>query len=71
MESKTERLTLNVTEVAAHLGLSRNATYLAIKNGQIPSVKIGKRLLIPKIQFEKILNGTEGAKRDEGVIHDR
>jgi excisionase family DNA binding protein len=55
----SERLTLSVKEAAARLGLSRNAAYSAVKNGQIPCIKIGKRLLVPKIQLAKLLQGNE------------
>jgi excisionase family DNA binding protein len=63
-KDKSERLTLSVAEAAACLGLSRNAAYSAAKNGQIPCIKIGKRLLVPKIQLEKLLkgNGNETSK---------
>lgn len=57
MVSKTERLTLTVAEASAMLGLSRNAGFAAVKRGQIPCVRIGKRLLVPKIQLAKLLQG--------------
>ena len=53
----TERLTLTVTEAAAVLGISRNACYEAVRTGQLPCLRIGKRLLIPKVQLEKLLQG--------------
>jgi excisionase family DNA binding protein len=62
MVNKTERLTLSVSEAAACLGLSRNAAYTAAKNGQIPCIKIGKRLLVPKIQLERLLQGEDTQK---------
>jgi excisionase family DNA binding protein len=55
--SQSERLTYNVAEAGKILGLSKNAAYVAAKNGQIPCIKIGKRLLVPKIQLEKLLKG--------------
>ena len=62
MVGKVERLTLTVVEAAVQLGLSRNAAYLGCKNGQIPCIKIGKRLLVPKIQLEKLLQGEDTQK---------
>ena len=52
-----EKLTLNINEVAAALGISRNAAYQACKKGEIPAIRIGKRLLVPKNQLERMLDG--------------
>jgi hypothetical protein len=61
--SKTEqreyqRLTLNLwPDVGRALGIGRNATFKAAKAGQIPTIKIGKRILVPRAAFETLLNG--------------
>ncbi len=39
-QQQEERLTLSVPEVARLLGLSRGATYEAVRAGQIPSIRI-------------------------------
>lgn len=52
------RLTLDLwPEVGRALGLGRNSTFKAAKSGEIPVLKIGKRLLVPRTAFEKLLNG--------------
>lgn len=51
----SERLTYDVVEASKILGLSRNATYLGCLTGQIPHLKIGKRILIPRIQIERMM----------------
>jgi excisionase family DNA binding protein len=56
-EHQLARITLTVPEVATVLGLSRTKTYEAIANGQIPSVKIGRRLLVPAAAFNAWLAG--------------
>jgi excisionase family DNA binding protein len=45
------RLTLTVEEAAAHLGISRNSAYEAVRRGEIPSVRIGGRIVIPRRRF--------------------
>ena len=40
------RATMTVPEAAALLGLSESATYEAVTRGEIPAVKIGRRVLI-------------------------
>jgi putative molybdopterin biosynthesis protein len=44
-------------EVMEILRLSKNAVYQAIKTGEIYSVHIGDRYLIPSREIEKMLNG--------------
>ena len=50
-----EKLTLTVTETAKCLGIGRNSAYEAIARGEIPAVKFGKRLLVPKAALEILL----------------
>ncbi len=50
-----ECLTLTVPQVSKILGLSKNSCYQACLNGQLPHLKIGKRILIPKIAIERML----------------
>ncbi|MFC1914961.1 helix-turn-helix domain-containing protein [Chloroflexota bacterium] len=48
-----KRLTLTVKEVANLLGLSRVATYEAVRIGQIPSIGIGPRIIIPEWHWKE------------------
>jgi len=50
-----ERYCMTVPEAAARLGLSRNFAYELVKQGQLPVIRFGKRILIPKIALEKML----------------
>ncbi len=43
----SERVTVTVEEAGQAIGLSRGAAYNAARRGDIPTVKIGKRLLVP------------------------
>lgn len=58
-----ERLTLTVKETSELLGLSRNSTYQGILTGEIPHLKIGKRILIPKASLERMLS--EAGKKED------
>ena len=42
-------------EAGKLLGLGRNATYEAIRRNEIPHIKIGKRLLIPRAALDRLL----------------
>lgn len=49
------RKTLTVTEAATCLGVSRHFAYQAVREGSIPSIRIGRRILIPTQAFEQLL----------------
>ncbi len=53
--SGVERLCLTVPEAAAMLGISRNFAYELVKQKQLPVIKFGKRLLIPRAALAKML----------------
>lgn len=46
---------LNVEQAAAALGLSKNGTYEAVRRGEIPHVRIGARIVIPRAAIERLL----------------
>ena len=53
--SGVERLCLTVPEAATMLGISRNFAYELVKQKQLPVIKFGKRLLIPRAALAKML----------------
>lgn len=48
---------LTVRETSILLRCSRGATYNAIRKGLIPSLRLGKKILIPRAALEKLLDG--------------
>jgi excisionase family DNA binding protein len=56
--SEDQRLVYDVPEAGAMLGLTRNASYDAAKRGDIPTIRFGKLLRVPKAAFHKMLQGT-------------
>lgn len=50
-----QRLTLSVEETAKLLGIGRNLCYDRVKTGEIPVIKVGKRLLVPRSALQKLL----------------
>jgi excisionase family DNA binding protein len=53
-----ERETVTVDEACKALGIGRNTAYEAVKSGEIPSIKIGKRRIISKVALKRLLEGT-------------
>jgi excisionase family DNA binding protein len=54
-----EPLTLSVEGVAKILGLSRASAYEAVRTGQIPSLRFGKRIVVPRAALNKMLSQTD------------
>jgi excisionase family DNA binding protein len=53
--------TLN--EAACLLRISRGSAYEAAKRGEIPTIRIGRRLLVPSDALERLLSGTSTEPR--------
>ena len=60
-EGADKRLVYDVPEAGAMLGLNRNAAYTAAKRGDLPVIRIGKLLRVPKAAFDLMLQRA-GAK---------
>ena len=48
---------LTVAETAKVLGIGRSAAYEAARRGEIPSLRLGRRVLIPKRALSSLLAG--------------
>ena len=55
----TERLTYSVEEAALALGISRAGAYEAVQRGEIPHIRIGRRVLIPKSALHSLLKSAD------------
>jgi excisionase family DNA binding protein len=51
-------LTLTVEEAGRLLGISRGAAYRAAACGQIPTIRVGRRLLVPTARLHQLLGLT-------------
>jgi len=55
----TERLTYSVEQAGALLGLSRGASYGAANRGDLPILRIGRRIIIPKRALDRLLDSAD------------
>ena len=55
VEAHDKRLVYEVPEAGEMLGLTRNASYEAAKRGDIPTIRIGKLIRVPKAAFHRML----------------
>lgn len=57
-EASPGRATMTIPETADLLGLSESATYEAAARGEIPAVKIGRRVLVIRDLLMALLSGS-------------
>ena len=50
-----DRATYTVRETATKLGIGFNQTYQAIGRGEIPALRIGGRILVPRVALDRLL----------------
>jgi excisionase family DNA binding protein len=55
-----ERLTLKVEEAAEALGISRALAYELVARGEIPSLRLGRRIVVPRRGLEAMLAEAAG-----------
>ncbi|MBO1436893.1 helix-turn-helix domain-containing protein [Meiothermus sp. CFH 77666] len=65
-----EKLVYSFKEAAMVLGIHTNSLSRYVKHGQIRAVKLGKRVLIPKAEVERLL-GLEPNKNPAGAGGER
>jgi excisionase family DNA binding protein len=63
MLTTDQPLTCSVPEAGRMLGLARDAAYAAARNGQIPTLRLGKLLRVPIAALERMVAeaGTKSA----------
>ena len=49
------RMTITVGEAAEMLGISRTSAYLCARRQEIPTVRLGRRVLVPVARFMAML----------------
>jgi excisionase family DNA binding protein len=53
--TQLQRLTLTVEEAGDLLGISRALAYEMARTGQLPTLRFGKRIVVPKKAIETML----------------
>jgi excisionase family DNA binding protein len=63
-----EPATLTVEEAAKYLRISRASAYEGVRAGDIPSVRIGRRIVVSRRALDRLLDGDQlGATRSENA----
>ena len=56
MISEDKRLTYTIAEAAEMLGIGKNQAYQAANEGELPTIKIGRRRLVPRPALDRMLS---------------
>jgi excisionase family DNA binding protein len=51
------RLTVTVEEAAKLLGISRTMAFQAVRSGEIPAIRVRRRILVPVARLNDLLRG--------------
>lgn len=52
-------LTLTIEQAARALGISRGLAYEAARRGELPTIRLGRRLLVPRCRLLELLGASE------------
>jgi excisionase family DNA binding protein len=67
---QSQPLTLTIPQAAELLGISVSKAYEAARTGDLPTVKIGARVLVSRRRLEELIDGPSASQLD-GVLEDR
>lgn len=60
--------TISVEEAAKILGIGRNTAYEAARSGELPTIRVGRRILVPYAAIERMLGiGVTEQEEREGT----
>ena len=62
-ERRTPNVYRTVDDLAVELGLSRQVVYRELRAGRIPSIRLGRRFVIPRAAVEEWLRNAAGNLR--------
>ena len=58
-----EKGTVTVEEAGRRCGFSRASAYEAVRRGELPVLRFGRRLVVPVVQLERLLAGEMNDKQ--------
>ena len=58
----SEKKVLTILEAAEELGISKGSAYEAARSGKIPTIRIGRRLIVPRVAFDRMLEQADEPK---------
>ena len=65
--AETKKLAVTVPEAARMLGIGKDAAYDGVKRNEIPSYRVGRRILVPLDRLHAVINGEGEATHDDAA----
>ncbi len=59
-----EPLTLSVPEAAKLLGISRALAYELVTRGELPSLRLGRRIVVPRVALMSLIEGQNSCQAE-------
>ena len=69
MKAKYEKkgaLTLTVEDAAKELAISRHLAWELVKKGELPTIRLGRLVRVPRVQLMKLLERNDGSATGSG-----
>lgn len=66
LDDARTRATITVPEAGRLLGIGRDAAYRAAERGEIPSLRLGRRIVVPVPQLLALIGATPAASTTTG-----
>ncbi|HLN17141.1 MAG TPA: helix-turn-helix domain-containing protein [Acidimicrobiales bacterium] len=63
-----DRLALSVEEAAGLLGISTWLAYELVHQGELPSLRLGRRIVVPRAALERMVGVEADSTRDHGAL---
>jgi len=60
-------LTLSVSEAAELLGVSRDLVYELVAQRELPALRLGRRIVLPRRALEELVNGAGKSEHESGA----
>jgi excisionase family DNA binding protein len=57
--TKSSPATMSIEDAARELGIGRHTAYRCAKQGQIPTIRLGRRILVPRAKLEALLRADQ------------
>ena len=57
--------TTSIEDTARVLGVAKSSAYVAVANGEIPSIRVGRRLLVPTAALRRMLQLADAASNPQ------
>ena len=64
IQTEAEKETLTVEETAQVLGIGRSLAYRMVQGGELPTLRLGRRILIPREALTQLLSAQTGESKE-------